>query len=261
MRLSQTAIYLFASLVAAAAEPATPSDDEPPTLVQRDLATVTSAFATVAKALTGLDTAVKGLNGAADIGNVQSASSALLSALNTGASNVKSSTDLTLQEAIQLQQVVSGLQTTGQSLANDLSSKKTVIQDLGLCQIVALQAADIAKSSKALSDAVVSKVPQAAQQIAAQMASGFSNALTQSQQTFAPGNCTNKAAAGGGSGSAPSSSAGSKPSATASSAPSTGTGSGTPGKPGTPFVAAAGKNLATGGVGLLGLAFAFFALM
>jgi hypothetical protein len=108
---------------------------------------------------------------------------------------------------------------------------------------VQLQVTGIATASKVLSDAVVAKVPQAAQQIAAQMANGFTSTVAQSQETFADGNCTNSAS----------------PSAPMGSTSSTNTTpSQSPGSAGNGTFVSSGatNNMAAAGVGVVGLLFA-----
>ena len=217
-----------------------------PSLAQRDLATITSAFSSVGSGISNLDAAVKALNGAGDIANLQSASTRLLDAVKSGTTAVQASSNLSLQEAVQLQQVVTGIQAQGNSLGSSLAAKKTTIERLGLCKIFALQSNGITTASKGLSDAVVSKVPQAAQAIAAELASGFTNTLTATQALFAEGNCTNSAS-------------GSTQPAPAS--PSGGGGAG--GRGNTTFISAASgvANLPRGIVGGLGLAMAGLFIM
>jgi hypothetical protein len=78
--------------------------------VQRDLAAVTSVFASIGTGVGNLDAAMKKLSGSGDIAQLQSASSSLLSSIKSGTATVQGSSDLSLQDAVQLQQVVTGLQ-------------------------------------------------------------------------------------------------------------------------------------------------------
>jgi hypothetical protein len=172
---------------------------EPPTLVLRDLATVTSVVAQVDAGIRNLDTAVKAFAG--NPAGIADASTSLLSMIRSGTTTIQASTELSLQDALNLQSIVTGLQGNAQTLVTDLAAKKAAFQQASLCDVVRQQVNDISSGSGALISAVVSKVPQAAQAIAAQLASGFTDTLAQSQAAFAQGNCTN-ASGSGGSGSA-----------------------------------------------------------
>ncbi|KAM0328825.1 hypothetical protein ACHAQA_005241 [Verticillium albo-atrum] len=192
-----TGFSLLALAVGTAfAETPTPASNDAPALVARELAVVTGVINQVGTGIASLDRAVQGFTN--DPTAVQQASSQLINTFRQGASSIQGTTELTLQEALQLQQLVGGLQTNGQSLVRNLQAKKPAFQQANLCDIVRSQVADVTTGASTLIDAIVSKVPQAAQQIAAQMAAGFTRTLQESAQSFSAQNCVNAGGQTGG---------------------------------------------------------------
>ncbi|KAL1845807.1 hypothetical protein Daus18300_014436 [Diaporthe australafricana] len=189
----------------------------PRVILERDLATINGVIGDVSTKLTALNDAAQSFSG--DAGALTSASTDLSSTIKTGTSTVQGTDALTLTDAVSLQSTVQGLQTNAQTLVDNLSSKKSAIEQAGLCDTILQQSEGLSTDSQALIDAVVGKVPQEAQSIAQNLVAGFTATLQQNQANFAQGNCTN-ASGGGGGGSNPTSSSGggSSPSSSASSA-------------------------------------------
>ncbi|UNI22326.1 hypothetical protein JDV02_008225 [Purpureocillium takamizusanense] len=198
---------------------------EPPTRVfERDLATVTGAISNVGNEIDNLDKAAKGFSG--DQKPVVAAAEKLVSALKDGKSKVAGSDDLSLADALGLQEPVKALQAKAETLEKDFKAKIPEIQKAGACGTVRQKLSDINENSQALITAVVSKVPKDAQPIAKSLADGLTQVLNKAQDDFSEANC--KDSAGGGSSSA---SGSATPSATGSGSatPSaTGSGSATP---------------------------------
>ncbi|KAF3355649.1 hypothetical protein VdG1_03941 [Verticillium dahliae VDG1] len=132
-------LLAMAAFGSAIAEKPTPVERDAPALVVRELAIVTGVINQVAT----------------DIGSLDQA----------GTASIQASNELTLQETVQLQQL--------------------------LCDVVRAQVGEVTTGASGLIDAIVSKVPQAAQQIAAQMAAGFTRSLQDSAQGFSSQSCVN----------------------------------------------------------------------
>ncbi|KAJ2896077.1 hypothetical protein MKZ38_005905 [Zalerion maritima] len=158
-------------------------------LSERDLATINSVITQINTDLSALDTAVEAFS--SDGTQVTSASSTLLSDLMSGTTTVSNTEAITLQEAIGLQQSTAALQTTSTSLMSNLEMKKSAFEQANLCDTVRDQVSELSTQSQNLINAVVSKVPEAAQQVASQLVSEFTATLQQSEASFSTGNCSN----------------------------------------------------------------------
>ncbi|KAJ0114867.1 cell wall protein [Diaporthe amygdali] len=188
----------------------------PRVILERDLATIQGVIGDVSTKLQALNTAAQSFSG--DASALTSASSDLSSTIKSGTSTVQGTDALTLTDAVSLQSTVQGLQGNAQTLVDNLSSKKSAIEQAGLCDTVLQQSQGLSTDSQALIDAVVSKVPQEAQSIAQNLVAGFTATLQQNQANFAQGNCTNASGGSGGGGSTPTSTgSGSSPSSAKSS--------------------------------------------
>ncbi|KAM5345107.1 hypothetical protein ACJ41O_010969 [Fusarium nematophilum] len=161
---------------------------DPPSLVERDLATVTEVLNDVGSGIDNLDSAVKSFNGG-DSGPVVDAAESLVSAINDGKSRVDDSDDLSLSDALALQDPVEDLTDKAQTLTDDLKDRKSAIQEAGLCGTTRSQITDINSASQELIDSVVSKVPEGAQSIARELASALIDVLNDAQDAFSESNC------------------------------------------------------------------------
>ncbi|KAK6212202.1 cell wall protein [Colletotrichum tabaci] len=187
---------------------------EPPTrvVVERDLATIQGVIQQVGNQLKELNKAVEGFNG--DLNSLATAAGGFTNVLNQGTQQVQGTSEITLNEALQLQQFVSSLQSDGNALTKNLEKKKPEFEKANLCGVISSQIGSVGDGAKKLIDAVVSKVPQSVQSVASQLAGSFASTLTSTQQTFAEGNCTNANGSGGG-GNGTKSGGGTKPSSPA----------------------------------------------
>ncbi|OAQ61663.1 cell wall galactomannoprotein Mp2/allergen F17-like protein [Pochonia chlamydosporia 170] len=156
-------------------------------IFDRDLPTIQGVLTTVGTNLVGLDTAVKAFTG--DPTNVLTASNTLIQALKDGKAKVDPTGQLSLTDALGLQAPVKDLQAKGDALLADLKAKKDAIAQNGLCEATFLQASSINTASQALIDTVISKVPEAAQDIAKSLAAGLVADLKAAQDAFSPANC------------------------------------------------------------------------
>lgn len=199
----------------------------PRVVLERDLATIQGVIGDVSTKLEALNSAAQSFSGNADA--LTSASSDLSSTIKSGTSTVQGTGALTLTDAVSLQSTVGTLQTNAQTLVNNLASKKSAIEQAGLCDTILQQSKSLSTDSQALIDAVVSKVPQEAQSIAQNLVAGFTSTLQQNQANFAQGNCTNASGGGGGGSSSPTSTGSSSSHSSSASASPTATGGGSSG--------------------------------
>lgn len=223
-----------------------------PSLVERDVAAVTSVLSAVQDKVQTLDTAIKGWNGGA-IDSVLSASDDVVSAINSGVTTIKGSGDLSTSDALALPGPVNDLADVVKTTIDDLIAKKD--QGEKACAIPATQ--DALKkqydAAKDLSDTIVSKVPESLASIAQNLASGITDAIQKginayqdaknadscsaSSSSSSAGGSTATATATGGAGGSPSSSSAVVPTASSSAVPPP---AGTPGASSTPVVSPTG---------------------
>ncbi|KAJ3548451.1 hypothetical protein NM208_g998 [Fusarium decemcellulare] len=162
----------------------------PPSLVERDVATVTEVLSDVGSGIDKLDSTVKSLPGDPD--PVVDAAESLVSVINDGKAKVDKSDDLSLADALALQDPVQDLTKKAETLTENLKAKRSGIQEAGLCSTTRSQVSDINEASQKLIDSVVSKVPEAAQSIAKDLASDLTNVLNEAQDAFSESNCADK---------------------------------------------------------------------
>jgi hypothetical protein len=213
----------------------------PDVLMERDLQTISNVVTNSDNGIKDLTMAVQNFNG--DPSGLMSSVTSFINTLNKGVADITATTPITINEAVSLQATVSGLQNDANALVKALSDKKGAFENAGLCDVIFKQAGDMGAIGKQLIDAAIQKVPQEVQQLASQISSGFTTTLQQSQQAFAPGNCTNRnGAVQGGNG------AGGSSSGTGAGA-STGTGNASSGS--NPMPVTAGAGVFTAPVGLV----------
>lgn len=158
-------------------------------VVQRDASVILGVLKNVQTDVEGLDSAVKAWTN--DPAPVLDSSNKLVATISQGTSTVQASAPLSLNDSIGLLGPVKDLRAHAQTLVNDLKAKKDVVQKGGLCDAVSSQISSISDKSKGLINATVSKVPQAAQDIAKQQAQGFIDTLSDAQTAFNKDNCKN----------------------------------------------------------------------
>lgn len=188
----------FSILAYALGVTATAVLDDPPTKVQRDLATVTQVIAAVGQSMSALDQAVLNFNG--DANQLNGASLQLINVLNQGAQAIQNTQPLSTNDAISLQQSVGSLEQLAQQLVVNLNQRKPQIQQVNLCDTVRQQSEQLTQNSQNLITALVNKLPQEVQGLAGQFAQGFTNTLRQNQADFAQGQCNNANGQNGGGG-------------------------------------------------------------
>ncbi|RMJ21428.1 Cell wall [Aspergillus sp. HF37] len=182
------------------------------TVVERDLATMTSIISEVGGAVGDLHKAIKAYNGG-PIKPVQQASNELISTIEQGTQDAKASSDLTFSEAISLSKPVQDLIGKVEATIGDLVSKKQMAVEACAGQLVLKSLKEQKAASEALADAITSKVPSGAQELASRLASGIADAIQKGIDAYknVPG-CSSST--GGASTGAPTNTGGSTPTAT-----------------------------------------------
>ncbi|BDD61227.1 hypothetical protein MPDQ_004718 [Monascus purpureus] len=222
-----------------------------PSLVERDVAAVTSVLSAVQGKVQSLDTAIKGWNGGA-IDSVLSASDDVVSTINDGVNTIKGSGELSTSDALSLPGPVNDLTDVVKTTIDDLNAKKDQVEKA--CAVPATQ--DALKkqydAAKDLSDTIVSKVPESLASIAQNLAAGITDAIQKGINAYqdaknadscsassssSAGGSTSTAAPTGGAGGSPSSSSAVVPTASSSAVPPP---AGTPGASSTPVVSPTG---------------------
>lgn len=176
-----------------------------------------------------LDTAIKAYT-SGDGSDVLAAGKKLLDDINSGVTTAKGSADLTQTDALSLTTPIQSLQTATEGVIKDLTAKKCNFVSSGKAADVLTNLQDQLTASKALADAITSKVPQTLQSVAAQLSSGIATALQGGVDSFKDTSSCPAAPGGGSSSSAAPTSAAptSGPSSSASAAPSSGSSGMTP---------------------------------
>jgi hypothetical protein len=164
------------------------------TLVVRDLATVQGVLTDIAKQTDAVDQAVKSFSG--DISGLTSAADKLTALLKSGTTTVSGTSPLPLQDAATVSQFVTGLNSSVATLISDLIGKKEAFVAAGKGGTVLKTLQDQQAASKALADALTSKVPEALQSVAKQLSQGIDDSIASGVAAF---NGLTDTAGGGGS--------------------------------------------------------------
>lgn len=155
---------------------------------QRDLATFESVLGDVDTDINKLDTAVKAYTGGAGT-NVINAANELTGTINSGKTTIDGQPQLTLSEALALQDPVETLTASTKTLVDDLTGKRSSIISNKLCATTRGLVGKIDTSANALINSVVSKVPSAAQSIAERLVRDLRSELARAKTNFNAENC------------------------------------------------------------------------
>ncbi|TID13831.1 cell wall manno protein MnpA [Venturia nashicola] len=180
----------------------------------------------------GVNTALKGYT-TGDGADVLAASKKLLDEISSGVTTAKGSSDLTQNDALQLTGPFQGLQSATENIIKELSAKKCNFASSGKASEVLSSLQDQLTATKALAEAITSKVPPPLQSVAAQLSSGIATAIQSGVDSFkdlssCPAAPAAPAAPGGGSGSSTAPTSGANTTASTAGAPATAP---TPGAP------------------------------
>ena len=153
-----------------------------PGIVKRDVQTILTALNNVNSAATTLDTAVKGFTGsAAGVTTLNSDAAAVLSAINTGTTNVQGTTPISDLDALSVASATENLINTLNTTIDDLIAKKPTLATAGQTSTVLTDLEQQESASAALGNAIASKVPSdltsVAQSLNAQIAQNFQNGI------------------------------------------------------------------------------------
>lgn len=177
------------TLALAACAAAAPASEWDP-LPKRDVATISNVIMQASTALTQLDTTVKAFSGG-DFTQLASDATNLKTVLTQGTQMIMATSAITANDAITLQSSLSPVQSQGTALVNDLTAKKSVVEQASLCSTVQQQTADIGTAANGLIQATVMKIPANLQAVAGQLTAQFTGQLASVSAQFASGNCTN----------------------------------------------------------------------
>ncbi|PYH85642.1 hypothetical protein BO82DRAFT_164960 [Aspergillus uvarum CBS 121591] len=147
-----------------------------PSLVERDVAAVTSVLADIETKVKALDSAINSYSGG-DPSKVESASSDLVSTINSGTSTVTGSDDLSSTDALEIPGPVQDLTKDVQTAVNDLISKKDQFVSAGAGATVYQQLQKQYTAAKNLADALTSKVPDSLSSLASSLSAGITDAI------------------------------------------------------------------------------------
>lgn len=146
------------------------------TVVERDLATMTSVISDISDQVGNLHDAINSWSGG-DIDPVQSASDKLISTIKEGTETAKGSDKLSDSEAFSLTKPVQDLVDKVQSTISDLVDKKSKVVDAGAGGIVLSTLKEQKAAAEGLADAITSKVPESFKSLANKLASQISGAI------------------------------------------------------------------------------------
>lgn len=160
-----------------------------------------------------LDSAINAYT-SGDASAVLSAGKGLLDDINAGVTTAKGSADLTQTDALSLTTPIQGLQSATEGVIKDLTAKKCAFVTAGKAADVLQNLNDQLTASKALADAITSKVPQALQSVASTLSSGIATSLQGGVDSFKDTSSCPAAPGGGSSASAAPTSASAAPTST-----------------------------------------------
>ncbi|OAA72552.1 Cell wall galactomannoprotein [Cordyceps fumosorosea ARSEF 2679] len=170
---------------------ATPVERSPPTLVERDLATVTSVLADVKTGFNNLQAAAAAFNG--DPGPLKAEAAAVISKVESGTIAVQNMTPLTVNECLSLVGPSNDLAKQGQSLVDELKSRLNDVQTAKECGTVLDFLNTGLTDAKALIAAIKAKSPTAVQSVVQTQGDKITKPLQDGQAAFGPGKCVNAA--------------------------------------------------------------------
>ena len=155
---------------------------------KRDLATFETVLENVDTGINDLNTAVSAYTGGPGT-NVISVANQLVTTINNGKTTIDAQPQLTLSEALALQQPVKTLTSSATTLVDSLTAKRPLFISNTLCTTARGLVGRISTSSNALINSVVAKVPSAAQGIAERLVRDLRAELTRAQTVVNAANC------------------------------------------------------------------------
>jgi hypothetical protein len=178
MRLATIQTLAFICVASTAAAPVVERSTQ-------DLAVFTTAINNINASLVAFDVPVQALTPTSDIPtaivDLTAKASDVISAINTGTTNIQATDPLTLSQTIGLVTPASAVGKTANSTLNDLISKKDILINGGQQAAVISLLDTLRTSSTAFATAVVAKVPaqlkSTAQELAGSVTTALNNAI------------------------------------------------------------------------------------
>ncbi|KAM3510686.1 hypothetical protein MY11210_005667 [Beauveria gryllotalpidicola] len=186
MKFSLATVALFAG---AQAFVATPVERSPPTLVERDLATVTSVLADVKTGFNNLQQAAAAFNG--DPQPLKDEAASVISKVESGTAAVQAMTPLTVSECLSLVGPSNDLAKQGDALSQELQSRMGDVETAKECGTVQSFLDKGVTDASAFVDALKIKSPTAVQSIVQAQGDKIKKPLQEAQAAFA--GCSNAA--------------------------------------------------------------------
>lgn len=155
---------------------------------ERDLATFERVLDNVDTGLKNLDTVVKAYTSGPGTSVINSANQ-LVTTINTGKTTIDGQPQLSLSEALALQDPVEVLTASAKTLVDDLTAKRPLFISNNLCTTSRDLVGKISTAANSLINAVVAKVPSAAQGIAERLVRDLRAELARAQTNFNAANC------------------------------------------------------------------------
>lgn len=134
---------------------------QPGTPTKRDVATISSAVAYISGAVSTLEAGVKSFSGTPDVGPLETESDTVISALQSGASRISQTANLTQDEALSLTSQIMDLSTLVNSTVQAVIDKKSDFTAAGVGPVVYTTLQNQLKAAQGFADAIISKVPAA----------------------------------------------------------------------------------------------------
>ncbi|OAA75711.1 Cell wall galactomannoprotein [Akanthomyces lecanii RCEF 1005] len=188
MKFSIVTAALFAG---ANAFVATPVERSPPTLVERDLATVTSVLADVKTGFSNLQQAAADFNG--DPAPLKSEAASVISKVEAGTTAISNMTPLTVNECLSLVGPSNDLAKQGDALAQELESRIADVEKAKECGTVRDFLNKGVTDATALVAALKAKSPSAVQSIVQSQGNKIIKSLQNAQAAFTTDKCVDAA--------------------------------------------------------------------
>ena len=188
MKFSIVTAALFAG---ANAFVATPVERSPPTLVERDLATVTSVLADVKTGFNNLQQAAANFNG--DPAPLKNEAASVISKVEAGTTAITNMTPLTVNECLSLVGPSNDLAKQGDALAQELESRLADVEKAKQCGTVRDFLDKGVTDATALIAALKAKSPTAVQSVVQTQGNKITKSLQDAQAAFTTDKCVDAA--------------------------------------------------------------------
>ncbi|KAM3430037.1 hypothetical protein NHJ13734_007920 [Beauveria thailandica] len=188
MKFSLATVALFAG---AQAFVATPVERSPPTLVERDLATVTSVLADVKTGFNNLQAAAAAFNG--DPEPLKKEAASVISKVESGTVAIQNMTPLTVNECLSLVGPSNDLAKQGEALSTELQNRLGDVETAKECNTVRDFLNKGVTDAGALVAGLKAKSPTAVQGVVQTQGDKIVKPLKEAQAAFADGKCTDAA--------------------------------------------------------------------